>query len=513
MKRHVAIGAVALLLIGLMISSIALPAFPEEETDLGITVIESSLQPYSLTVRQTPQEIEQHRIAKPLGDPLFAYEGLQLHPSFGVAGSQYMAAYWDEMNENVVFTYTNEDGVYYDVGADYPSIKQWGGSRFFGTLLPNPFDSNGAAIYLFECTDPADFDTYTLVGWDWSDNGWSDILDIDIDCDNSQRDWEFGYFTLVASTTFGNGVSDGPFISYQTSADGYATISWYYVDDCLHADGVIDKESKKTYSVYDHEVGDSWELLLRTDRFDNWNASANLYTITGAGNLQYPAVSSFSNDMVIIAETDQNGNKDLICISGNPNFPQFSMVVEDAADERYPDVRHVDGETFVCTYFKDGSLYSIMTDDAGATWGTPTKIEDSVYTEYKGADISELGSSVMYEYNNGGDIDIWKANLEGATAPFIEIDSVSGGMGITATVTNTGTADATDVEWEIQITGGFLGLVDTLVTGTIDTIAIEEETSISSGIFLGLGPVSIEITVGEAQESVEATQLLFWSIV
>jgi hypothetical protein len=426
-----------------------------------------------------------------------------------------MAAFWDEENDDVIFSYSNEEaGVYYDIGADYPSIKHWGGSRFFGTVRPNPFDADGAAVYVFECTDPTDVDTYSLIFWDWSDNGWSDILDIDIACDNSQENWEYGYVSMVASTAYPGGeTTDGPFISYQTSEDGRATMQWYIVDDCLHTDNTIDKESKKMYSVYDCLYEGTWEILLRTDRFDDHEAQGNLYEITGEGNLEYPAVASYSNDMVIVAETDQNGNKDIICISGNPNFPEFSIIADDSSDERYPDIRHVDGETFVCTYFKDDALYSIITDDAGESWSAPIKIEDDVYSEYKGSDIGDLGSAVMYQYYDDGDVDIWKANLEGASAPFIEIESISGGVGIKAAIKNTGSADATDIDWEIHITGGILGLVDTTASGTIDTLAVESETSISSGFFLGLGPVTIGISVGDAEETVEATQLLFLSMV
>jgi len=233
----------------------------------------------------------------------------------------------------------------------------------------------------------------------------------------------------------------------------------------------------------------------------------------GAGNLEYPAVAAYSNDMVLLAETDENGNKDIICIYGTPQFSQQSFVTMDAGDERYPDVRHVEGETFVCTYVKDNALFSSVSEDAGATWSTPVKIEDDVVAEYKTADITDLGGRVMYEVDSGVDVDLWLAPLEGASAPFIEIDSISGGTGVSATIKNTGTADATDVEWTLTINGGLLGMINKELSGTIPNLAVGTETVISSGILFGLGNIAITVTADTAQDSASGKQFLIFTIV
>jgi hypothetical protein len=502
----------AILVIGLMITStIVIPANENENFKVQVKV--SDLEKQTLEMKKSPVEYEKKYISKTLGDPEFAFEGYQLHPAFGSAGSQYMAAYVDEMNENIIWTFAPDAGVYYTIGslADYPSIKHWGGSRFFGTLNPDPYEDD-ANIFMFEATDPADSDTYYLGAWDWSDNGWWDIRDIDIACENTRETWEFGAWSLVASHNYGDGATNGPHISYPTSEDGYAQISWYYVDNCEHTDIDIDKETKKSFAVYDCLIEGTWELLIRVDRTDNWDGASNLYHIQGAGNLQYPAVAVNSNDMVLLAENDEMGNKDIICISGNPPFTQTSVVVSDAEDERYPDVRHVEGETFVCTFVKNNGLYSCVSEDAGETWSTPVLVENNVVSEYKTADITDLGAQVMYEIDNGGDIDIWRAILEGASAPFIEIDLIAGGIGVNSVIKNTGTADATDVEWTITVTGGILGLINKEASGTTD-IAVGEEISISSGLIFGLGNIEITVTADLAQESVSAKQLIILTVV
>ena len=515
-KTRIGIFAITLIIAGLMITSaVSIPTADNTTEINGITVVKSDRIEHRLEIQQTPKEIPLKHCSKPLGDPEFYYEGDQIHPAFGTGLSgQYMAAYRDDMQEQIIWTYSNEDGVYYDIGGDYPSIKLWDGSRFFGTLVPDYMDSDGAVIYIFECTDPTDFETYSLLGWDWSDNGWSDILDMEIACDNSQEDWEWGFVSLVASTTYGDGVNDGPFISYQTAEDGYATISWYVVEDCAHADADIDHEKHKTYAVYDCLFEGTWELLVRVDYFNNWDMSGNLYEFIGDSNLEYPAVAANDGDVVILAETDENGNKDIICFYGNPSHPSTSYVAMDIGDERYPDVRHVEDEKFICTFVKDNTLYTSITEDAGATWTEPQEIESNVEDEYKTADITDFASKVMYEVDNGADLDIYIADLAGgANAPLIEVASISGGIGVTAVIKNVGTADATNLEYSITATGGILGMINKEESGTISNLAVGAQETIKLPMLLGLGTVAITVMADSATETVSGTQIIIYTMI
>lgn len=518
-KRQLGIWAISLLIVGLMFtSSIVISAGETEKQFSSIKYEQFTGEKQTLQLEQAPKAVQQHRLAKPLGDPYFAYEGDQYHPAFGLSpNGQLMGAYRDDITDNIIWTYSNEDGVYYDLPGydDYPTIKLWDGTRFFGSLVPDPQDASGAAIYIFETTDPTNFDTYSLLYWDWSNNGWSDIMDLEIACDNGQEPWEWGAVGLIASTDYGDGVDNGPFISYQTSEDGYATISWYYLDDCIRTDIDIDASNKKVYSVSDYMDPDAgvYGLFIRMDYCSNWDLDGSAAGYVGSGNLNNPAVAAGEGKIVIVAETDEAGGKDLVCLNGrNLDMLSTSVVVADAGDEVYPDIRHVVDDTFVCTYVKDGTLYAVKTENAGQSWDTPVAVGDNVMSEYKTADIADYAAAAMYTANNGGDLDVYITDVGGGTdAPVIEITGISGGVGVTVTVANTGTADAVDFEYSISATGGILGMINKEATGTVSIVQGGTQ-QLKLPMILGLGSVTIEASVGSASETATGTQLLFFTM-
>jgi len=518
-KKNIGICAITLIIAGLMITSaVSIPAAEDATENIEIKIEKIERVEQRLEMKSTPMSVPLKHVSKTVGDPEFNYEGDQIHPAFGTgATGQYMAAYWDEGNEQIIWTYSNEDGVYYDVGGDYPSIKLWDGTRFFGTFVPDYMDLDGGATYVFETTDPTDFDTYALRYWDWSDDGWHDIMDNEIAVDNSQEAWEWGFTSLIASTTYTDpAIVDGPFIHYQTAEDGYATISWYNeIVGCEHTDAAIDKVTADTYAVYDWPGEGTWGLFIRLDHFEDWDADGVGYTFSLEGNVKCPAVAANNGNIVILVETDVNGNKDILCLSGNSlETLEGSYVTMGTGDEMYPDIRHVEDTTFICTFVEDNKLYTSITEDAGATWSAPSLIEENVEDEYKTADITDFASEVMYEVDNGYDLDIYRAPLAGGTeVPIIEIKSISGGIGVSAVITNTGTADATDVEYTITATGGILDKINKEVTDTISSLAIGAEETISLPMLIGLGKVSITVTAGSASETVEGTQILVYTMI
>ena len=113
---------------------------------------------------------------------------------------------------------------------------------------------------------------------------------------------------------------------------------------------------------------------------------------------------------------------------------------------------------------------------------------------------------------------IW-AKVEGELPdePILDILSISGGIGVSAIIANNGTADATDVEWTITVTGGILGLINKTANGTISTLAVGAEEIVKSGLFFGLGTISVTVTAictgSSDEETAEGKILIFFTVV
>ena len=54
---------------------------------------------------------------------------------------------------------------------------------------------------------------------------------------------------------------------------------------------------------------------------------------------------------------------------------------------------------------------------------------------------------------------------------------------------------ATEIKWSIKVTGGIFGLVNAEFGETISSMSANNQEEISTGLFFGLGPISINVTV------------------
>lgn len=303
----------------------------------------------------------------------------------------------------------------------FPSVDYWGNdSTFYGTMVcPDSFAS-GAGVFVCEMINVGNPYGFSLPYWNWEEIdpgiGWYNMKMNDMACDDSQEDWEWGMISLIWG---GNYTSPAhvasPYISYQTSADGYSTISWFNdLDGCSTTTCDIDRSTHKTYAVYDrfNPTESRWDFIIRKDDFSNWDgpASGSVYSMSDHSNIQFPVVSAYNNSVVVVMENWAAGTetqKDIVCFStvtGDISGMNSHTVVATNEAERYPEIEYIAGRAFICTFIKNNTLYATVTEDAGGIWSTPaviSEVGDSVVSDYRAVSITESDGyyvKIIYEY-------------------------------------------------------------------------------------------------------------------
>ena len=426
--------------------------------------------------------------------------------------------------ENVYFagsadggeTWTDGAGWIFDSPPELPDIDGCGDGRFMGTMVPSYLASDGSVMAKVEITDAIDTDNgYTAMSWDWYDvgAGYTNFIDMAVGgytaADPSENEWAFGGFSIIGD--HGELGSQSGFFSYQNSEGGNA---WIYTladnpgdfNGCESTSMDIDQGTLYSYAVYTYDNEGAMDIYVFIMDFGQWgeysgspiHENAFEAFISSSGDDANLDVSALNDNVIIVSERDG----DIIgYYSGNGLNNIEETTIETGAEN--PRIVHTDENTAICTFIKNDILYSSTTEDGGASWSSPTQISGP--EEVVTGDICGFGA--VYESE---DI-VYFAPVD-ASIPIIEIGTVSGGIGVSAIIKNTGSGDATDVSYSISATGGILGKINKVDSGTITVTAGGQET-ISLPMLIGLGKVTIDVTAGSASETVQGTQILVYTMI
>ncbi|MBD3381698.1 MAG: hypothetical protein GF404_05810 [candidate division Zixibacteria bacterium] len=303
-------------------------------------------------------------------------------------------------------------------GGTYPSVKYHGsGTQFYGTYVPPGDFVNGAAFMLIDIPDPMDAN-----GWDvgfgaFQDPSWHDIKMIEIGLDDNQQSWNWGFEAAIIN--YDNAqydFDDIPIIFGFTVSSAYADYRSAY-NNCKTVTATIDPTNGKAYSAWDRHdtTDDQYQLFIRRDYYYDWADTSQIITSSFTDpewHIRYPVLAAQGNNVLMAAAVYHDtlpGDYDILCWYTDDgdieSMTSFSVVAGTSSPENYPEISHVSGDIYVCTYITDSTLYASRSLDAGLTWSAPVQVSDTAHRvseDYRSADIGEGGNKVIYSYLDSG---------------------------------------------------------------------------------------------------------------
>jgi hypothetical protein len=510
--------AITLVVVGLMISVNASTVSKTENLD-NVRTINWNLEERSLTSERIsvskPVKMQTSSMGKLSADPLYSGE----FPALDSNGQIIILGFENYDEENVYFSFSANGGTTWDEGAygwileampEKPSIAYSSGNTFYGVVVPN-WEVSGQ-VTLAEFIDGSDPDTWQAGTWDWEDDGIYGFDGASMASAEPNDPLKWGYITLSGYNGYDGRDANGcPFTKYSTG-DGYATISWLIsgqtgevLEDCSNPANDLDPITKLNYGIWQRFNSDEgfYNIELRVDDFEYDIEARDSFVTAGElvtpENNQNPDVSAYNDNVIIVSQTDVAGNNDIICYYSDDGMDNFgaSYVASTVDDETNPKIVAIDENEAICIFIKDGDLYFSVTQDGGATWSTP-EIASEVENVQSG-DVCSIG--IAYDSEQ-----IVYFSKSGIAQPIIEIESISGGIGVSATIKNIGDATAENFDWSIKSDG--LVFIGGEKSGKA-TLEPGQSIQVKTGFMLGFGGIDITVTADIAKETASARLLLF----
>ena len=266
------------------------------------------------------------------------------------------------------------------------------------------------------------------------------------------------------------------------------------------------------YAAYDYynENTSSWDIMIWKRSFDDpLEGSSSFIIIETDFNVHYPTISADNGNIIVVYHSDENTNTDLVCFysSDSGETWESTYIANSPDDEQFADIISTGSGNAGCVFTTGGDIYYTSTNDGGASWTNPTKLNEggnNVVEEYRTTSIG-LGGTVWTDTRNGNP-DIF-FDITGTFAE-VNVKSISGGFGVSMEVENTGTATASDVQWSINLEGGLI-LVGQSAEGTISSLPAGGSTTVKIPLVLGFGGVTILGAADGSSKVASGTVLLF----
>lgn len=452
-------------------------------------------------------------------------------------GDNLMVAYAEQSDlftSHNVITISTDGGNYWEPfhfdWSEYntnPSVTYAGNRAVAGWIHdPSVLEAN-PLIYIIEeeyLTDPSG---WIYSSWYWQDYNavnWHDLnLAGCLPYEEKPYFWGIGSFIGTLDWEDWAVVTEAPFIMTDYSdiwpdlgpyVFGMSPVEQWENSRTSSVD--IDQSADRGYMVCDflNNSVETYNLgLVEVPLPTLWESSAiwNIYEISGEDTTNYinPDVSASEGSVIIACETNENGNQDIICFYSSNGFNTATKIfIANSPDDETNPCIILNGDEVQCTFIKNGNLYATLSADNGETWSEPQQINDEDGTVIAGWHSSDLttGENVVWTDDRNGNSDIFFDTITGAANPNIEIKEINGGFGLSVVIENTGTGDASDVQWSIDLEGGLV-LLGGHTEDILSTLAADDSTTVKTGLVFGLGKVTITATADEASRTATGTIL------
>ena len=410
---------------------------------------------------------------------------------------------WSEVSR-----FTTEDNIESKPVVDFCENNEF---QAYGAALPDTLNKRLALLHYPSMTDPTvaykESDGWTE--WSVDLSNFNEFYSIDV-CGyphgpNAPGPDFHGVLTLIGDSSYGETIEN----YYETESSSVSACYLAFtgvLGDTLSCD--IDVSTQTYYEAMelknDADIGITDGVFFEScwvepGNADWWENDWPTFNFESAKN---PDVSASNGYCYCTCEV----NGDIVCYYSRDKGATFEASTV-ATQAEYPVISSF-GAQAVCAYSRDGDLYTSISENGGVTWEEFPAI-NSVMGKVKSDERSYSigGTNLAWTDTRNGKNEIFYDKAGEISVPVIEIQEISGGLGVSAVIANTGTADATDVNWNIKCDGTIL--LGSETTGTIPQIAIGQSVTIKTGLIVGFGRTTITITVGGSSTSVTGTVLLF----
>jgi hypothetical protein len=175
----------------------------------------------------------------------------------------------------------------------------------------------------------------------------------------------------------------------------------------------------------------------------------------------------------------------------------------------------LDGEMNGSVYISDVTVTLNATDVGSGVNYTIYKLDSNAWTQYS-APFVVTGNGAhtvdYYSVDKAGNIEATKNctfTIQHPAPPSITI-TIKGGLGVSATIKNTGTTNLTNVSWRFALDGKLV-FVGKSRNGTIPTLAAGKETKVRDFVF-GFGKTNIAVSAGDTEANATGTVILFFVV-